>query len=245
MVDSKTLKTSPKISRKDRLETFPAWSPDGCYLYFSSAPMLWSDQNQIPPDRYNEVGYDLMRVSYDIEHDQWGEPKTILSSKDTGLSVLQPRISPDGRWLLSCMCDYGTWVVHNPGSDLYITDLKTASETGKYEYRRLDINSNQSESWHSWSSNSRWIVFSSKRQYSIFTRSYISYVDETGTVYKPLLLPQKNPSFYGSCLETFTIPEFVTQPVQITDKNLCELFAVLVKSQPICQSQWLLQMSNR
>jgi Tol biopolymer transport system component len=220
LVDSKTLKTSPKISRKDRLETFPTWSPDGRNLYFCSAPMLWSSQSQIPPDRYNEVRYDLMRVSYDLDNDQWGEPGTVLSSQDTGLSILQPRISPDGRWLLSCMCDYGTWAVHNPGSDLYITDLKAAKKMGKYEYRRLDINSNQSESWHSWSSNSRWIVFSSKRQYSVFTRSYISYVDETGKVYKPLLLPQKNPSFYDSCLETYTIPEFVTQPVQVTEKKL-------------------------
>jgi hypothetical protein len=118
------------------------------------------------------------------------------------------------------MCDYGTWAVHNPGSDLYITDLKVAQETGKYEYRRLGINSSQSESWHSWSSNSRWIVFSSKRQYSVFTRSYISYVDQAGKVCKPLLLPQKNPSFYDSCLETYTIPEFITHPVRVTEKRL-------------------------
>jgi len=220
LVNSRTLKTSPKISKKDRLETFPTWSPDGRYLYFCSALMLWSNQNKVPPDRYDEVGYDLMRVSYDLNRDQWGEPETILSSQDTGLSILQPRISPDGRWLLSCMCDYGTWAVHDPSSDLYITDLKAVQETSKYEYRRLDINSNRSESWHSWSSNSRWIVFSSKRQYGVFTRSYVSYVDEAGKVYKPLLLPQKNPSFYDSCLETYTMPEFVTQPVQVTGKRL-------------------------
>jgi hypothetical protein len=220
LVDSKTLKTSPKISKKDRLETFPTWSPDGRYLYFCSAPVLWSNENKVPPDRYEEVKYDLMRVSYDLDRDQWGEPENVLSAKEIGLSILQPRISPDGRWLLSCMCDYGTWAVHNPSSDLYITDLKAATETGKYEYRRLDINSNQSESWHSWSSNSRWIVFSSKRQYGVFTRSYISYVDETGKVYKPGLLPQKDPSFYDSCLKTYTIPEFVTRPVQITGKQL-------------------------
>ena len=63
LVDSKTITTSPNISKKQRLETYPCWSPDGRYLYFCSAPMLWSDRDTVPPQRYDEVKYDLVRIS--------------------------------------------------------------------------------------------------------------------------------------------------------------------------------------
>jgi len=220
LVDSRTVKTSPKLSKKDRLETYPTWSPDGRYLYFCSAPKLWSEQNKIPPDRYAEVRYDLMRISYDIENDQWGELETVLSAQDTDLSILMPRVSPDGRWLLFCMCDYGSFPVFEQSSDLYIMDLKYAQQTGQYEYRRLEVNSDQSDSWHSWSGNSRWIVFSSKRDYGVFTKPYLSYVDRTGKAYKPFLLPQKDPTFYDSYLQTYNTPELIVEPVKVTKEKL-------------------------
>ncbi len=220
LVDSKTVKTSPKISKKNRLETWPTWSADGHYLYFCSAPMLWDDTDKLLPDHYDEVQYDLVRISYNIEQDRWGELETILSAQDTGLSIAMPRISPDGHWLLFCMFNYGYFPPWQQSSDLYLMDLDKAGATGRYEYQRLDINSDQSESWQSWSSNSRWIVFSSKRDYGVFTRSYISYVDQVGKVYKPILLPQKDPGFYDSCLEIYSVPELVTEPVKVTKEKL-------------------------
>ncbi|MBC8470423.1 MAG: PD40 domain-containing protein, partial [Planctomycetes bacterium] len=71
LVDSKTVKTTPNLSRKDRLETYPAWSGDGRYLYFCSAPVTWSDKT-IVPESYDQIRYDLVRTSYDIDRDQWG-----------------------------------------------------------------------------------------------------------------------------------------------------------------------------
>jgi dipeptidyl aminopeptidase/acylaminoacyl peptidase len=223
LVDSKTVKTSSEVSKKDRLETYPAWSPDGRYLYFCSAPMLWSDRDEVPPVHYDQVKYDLMRISYDLERDQWGQLETVLSAEDTGLSILEPRISPDGRWLLFCMCNYGSFPVYQQSSDLYLTDLEDARQTGRFEYRRLFINSNESETWHSWSSNGRWIAFSSKRDYGLFTRTYFSYVDQQGRVYKPLLLPQKDPTFYDYCLKTYSVPELVVEPVRVKKDKLARL----------------------
>jgi Tol biopolymer transport system component len=220
LVDSKTVRTTPDLSRKDYLETYPAWSADGRYLYFCSAKMLWSDRNQVPPQRYDQVRYDLVRTAYDIETNTWGQLKTVLSAKDTGMSILEPRTSPDGRWLLFCMCDYGCFPVYQKSSDLYLLDLEKARQTGRYKYRRLNINSEQSESWHSWSTNSRWIVFSSKRRYGVFTRSYFSYIDQSGRVYKPLILPQKDPVFYDTCLKTYSVPELVVEPVKVTKEKL-------------------------
>ena len=193
VVDTNNVRTSPGISVKERLETWPAWSADGRYLYFCSAPMLWPDQTKTLPKEYGDVKYDLFRISYDVENDKWGEAETVLSAKDTGLSITMPRTSPDGRWLIFCMCEYGSFSPWQPSSDMYIMDLKAAEETGRYEYRRLDIDSDKSESWHSWSSNSRWIVFSSKREHGIFTRSYLSYVDENGKAYKPIVVAAERP----------------------------------------------------
>ncbi len=219
IVDSKTIKTSPQISKKDRLETYPAWSADGRYLYFCSAPLTWSDRNIIPGN-FNEIKYDLVRISYDVDSDTWGELETVLSAQDTGLSILLPRISPDGRWLLFCMCNYGCFPVYQESSDLYMIDLEAAQRIGKYEYRRLEINSDKSESWHSFSSNGRWIAFSSKRQSGVFTRTYLSYVDRQGKVYNPLLLPQKDPTYYDSCLWTYSVPELILEPVVVKKEKL-------------------------
>jgi hypothetical protein len=91
---SHSVKTAPALSRKDWLENYPAWSPDGRYLYFSAAKMLWTDKNRFPPEHYEEVRYDLFRVRYDIGADRWGEPEPVLLSKDTGRSMNQPRLSP-------------------------------------------------------------------------------------------------------------------------------------------------------
>jgi hypothetical protein len=209
-IESQIAKTVPGLTEKDLLETYPEWTPDGKYLYFCSAPILWENRNKMPPPNYKLVKYELRRISYDIQTDQWGQPQTVLSADDTGLSILLPRISPDGRFLLFCMCEYSCFPVYQPSSDLYMMDL----ETGKY--RKLPINSEYSESWHSWSRNGRWIAFSSKRLGGLFTRTYLSYIDENGEAYKPFIMPQKDPAFYDSFLKTYSVPELIVAPVEVS-----------------------------
>jgi hypothetical protein len=207
----------PELTDKDRLETYPAWSPDGKYLYYCSAPILWKDRNAVPPAGYDKVKYDLRRISYDAQADRWGQAETVLSADQTGLSILLPRVSPDGRFLLFCMCRYGCFPVYQPSSDLYLMDLDTK------QYRRLEINSESSESWHSWSSNSRWIAFSSKRGGGLFTRTWFSYVDREGKAHKPFVLPQEDPTYYDSLLETYSVPELLTGPVPARPSKLARV----------------------
>jgi hypothetical protein len=217
--EARKVRTAPDLARKDRLETYPTWSPDGRYLYFCSAPLTWTNRSAIP-EQYDRIKYDLMRIPYDADQGTWGPAETVLAAQETGRSILLPRISPDGRWLLLSMCDYGCFPAYRKSSDLYMIDLEAARQTGRHEPRRLEINSDQSESWHSWSSNSRWIAFSSKRDNGLFTRTYLAYVDPTGVVHKPLVLPQKDPTHYDSCLWTYSVPELVTEPVRTTKEAL-------------------------
>ena len=207
LFDTNTVTTTPDICKPDRQETYPSWSPDGRYLYYCSAPDL-------PADRWRQVRYDLMRIAYDVETGTWGKPETVLSADQTGLSITLPRISPDGRFIVFCMSEYGNWPVCQVSADLYLMDLTTG------KYGPLDINSDQSESWHCWSSNSRWIVFSSRRYDATLAKPYFSYIDETGKAFKPLLLPQKDPTFYESFLKTYNLPELITEPFPLTQRDL-------------------------
>ncbi len=212
--DSQAVTVLSGLARKDRLETYPAWSHDGKRLYFCSAPILWRDRDAVPPDRHDEVKYDLLCATYDVGSGAWGTPDTVLSSEETGLSIMQPRPSPDGRFLLFCMCNYGCFPVHQRSSDLYLMDLATR------KYRKLSINSDLSESWHSWSSNSRWIAFNSKRQGGFLTRTYFSYVDTSGRAHKAFILPQKDPEFYDSFIKIHSLPELITGPVTVSQRAL-------------------------
>jgi hypothetical protein len=199
--------TSPKVST-GRLENLPNWSPDGKYLYFISGPKY--DENV--PDTL--IRYDLMRISYDINTNEWGEVDTVLLSENTGKSITFPEVSPDGKYLLFCMTDYGYFSIYSPSSDLYLMDLKS------FEYKKLDINSEHVESFHSWSSNSRWFLFSSKRIDGLNSRIYFSYIDEEGNVYKPVLLPQRDPTFYSTFIYNFNRPVFIKEKVRLSSKEL-------------------------
>jgi len=208
-----------ELNRSDSLETYPAWSPDGRNLFFCRAPRLWTDTVNAPPVNYDKVRYDLVRVSYDAASGRWGKAQVVLSAAQTGKSMLLPRVSPDGRFLLFCMADYGCFPVFLPSSDLYVVDLAEAEKTNVFAYKKLEVNTPFSESWHTWSSNSRWIVFSSKREGGLLTRLFISRIDAAGHASKPFILPQKDPDFYGSFLETFSLPELVKVPVTVHERE--------------------------
>jgi hypothetical protein len=209
-------KISPvaQLDRQGVLETWPSWSPDGRYLYFCSAPVPWSDYDKEPPDNFNRTKYSLLRIAYDPVQNRWGEVDTVLSADETGLSITQPRFSPDGRFCLFGMQDYGPYPYTDASSDLYLMDAATL------RCRKPPINSEYNESWHSWSKNGRWIIFSSKRGGGIFTRLYISHIDTAGNAGKPFPLPQSDPAFYDTFLKCYNVPEFAAAPVRFSERRL-------------------------
>jgi hypothetical protein len=93
----------------------------------------------------------------------------------------------------------------------------------KKSHRKLEINSDHSDSYHAWSSNSRWIVFSSKRNEGIFGKLFFSYVDSNGVVHKPMVLPQEDPRFYEKLTKSFQRAEFTTEPFKVSPADLNEI----------------------
>jgi len=201
--------TTQAISSKDRLETFPTWSPDGKSLYFCSAKSL-------SPKEYMNIRYDLLRISFDPEKNSFGAVDTVYKAAATGKSVSFPRISPDGKFAMFCLSDYGNFSIWHPESDLYLLNLETK------EISKPEINSDQTESYHTWSSNNRWLVFSSRRLDGLHTRPYFSHMDDKGTFSKPFILPQKDPLFYDEFLKSYNIPELVKSKVNLDPRIISE-----------------------
>ena len=204
--EKNTSTTNSLISSKEFFETFPEWSPDGKHLYFCRA------KARQMPQEYDSLRYDLACISFDVAKGSFGnEIETILSSDSTGKNITLARISPDGKYVVFCMSDYGCFPVWHPESDLYIMNLTTK------EMRNIsEINSGMSESYHSWSSNSRWMVFGSRRMDGRFTRPYICYFDAEGNFHTPFILPQKDPMHYDYFIKSYNIPEFITEKVKIS-----------------------------
>ncbi len=206
-IDKNLVFTSPKIAGEG-LENLPNWSPDGKSLYYINCPSERKKEQGIL------VMYDLMRISFNPETHEWGQPETLLSAEKTGLSITFPEASPDGRFIIFCMADYGYFTIGNSSSDLYILDLKDNS------YRKLDINSNQTESFHNWSLNSRWLVFASKREDGIITLPYFSHIDPDGKESKPFVLPARDPESLVTRFFNYNRPVFVSGRVTITQEEI-------------------------
>lgn len=194
------------------LATFPGWSRDGRYLYFCRAlhnvQEPWRD-----PEKMELVKYSLVRIPFDAGTGLYGEVEMIYDAASEGGSVSFPRISPDGNFLVFTLARFGTFPNWHRETDLYMMDMRTRV------LKRMDINSDETESWHEFSSNGRWLVFSSKRLDGRSTRPFYAYIDAEGNTGKPFVLPQKNPVRYRAILASFNIPEPVNGKIRLGPWN--------------------------
>ncbi len=196
--------TTPPLSSPDVLETFPAFSPDGKRLYYCSAQTLPM------PQSFEEVKYSLCAIAFNPETRSFGTIiDTLYQAEKEGKSVSFPRVSPDGKYLMFTVSGYGNFSIWHQDADLYMLDITS----GKY-FPLEELNSEYAESYHSWSSNSRWVVFGSRRMDGLYTHPYIAYINAEGKASKPFLLPQKDTDFYRRFLKSYNIPEFITGKVK-------------------------------
>jgi hypothetical protein len=205
-IEKNEMLTSPVLSAEENFETFPCFSADGLTLYYCSARAVKL------PEKFNKIKYSLCSVSFDPITGKFGDKAdTLISGPAINKSICMPKVSPDNRFLMFVMADYGCFPAYNPESDLYLLNLGTR----KFEALET-LNSNNVESYHSWSSSGRWVVLSSRRGDGLYMKAFIGYIDENGVSQKPFLLPQKDPEFYDTFLFSFNIPELVKSRVLLS-----------------------------
>lgn len=214
-IDNHQILTSDLLSSESSFETFPTFSPDGRSLYFCSSKAV-----EPMPERYKDVRYSLCRIAFDPETCSFGSKvDTLYNAETRGGSVSFPRISPDGRHLVFTLSGYGNFSIWHKDADLYVADLQVGTVKPM-----TALNSDDVESYHSWSSDSRWMVFSSRKDDGHYTKPYISYVDAEGNARKPFLLPQKDPKkYYGMLMFSYNIPEFVSDRIDLDGREIVKL----------------------
>ena len=201
-----------------KLETFPSWSSDGKFLYYVSATFPEGIKRETKDiyNNYQKFHYNIYRKSFNSGTREFLSTDTIFEASEQGKSATFPRESPDGKYLLFTLGDYGNFHIWHKSSDLYLMDLETG------EIRELsELNSSYAESYHSWSSNGSWIIFSSRRDDGSYTRFYIAYF-KNGTCGKPFILPQQDPGFYHTLFKSYNIPEFMVKPVTVSPTKLAK-----------------------
>jgi Tol biopolymer transport system component len=198
----------PGADREDRLEIHPEWTPDGKQIVFATAA----------PGRHPAfVPFDLAIIPYN--DGEGGKPTLIPGASANGRSNYYPRFSPDGRWFCFNESDGGDLI--RSSSDLYLMPATLDAPPHKLECNVPFA----ADSWHSWSSNSRWILFASKREDGTYARLYMTEIDDQGHASPAIRLPERE-----DLLESFNIPEFVAHVPPVSEHGLYE--AIRVEQEP-------------
>lgn len=208
-----------------QLETFPCWSPDGKQLYYCCADLapMHPDVPQMSDSiltrfivaNYDSIHYDLMRMDFDEKTMSFSTPEKVIDCAAMNKSLTLPRVSPDGKYVLYTLANYGQFHIWHKSSDLWVKNLESGEE-----YPLKEANSNDVDSYHSWSSNGRWIVFSSRRDDGNYTRPYIAYFDASGHSRKAFMLPQEDPEHNILLLKSYNVPELTRDAVTIPESEI-------------------------
>lgn len=207
-------KTAPYMSDPGVWETFPAFSADGKSLYWMAADTVPSPY----PIHYHDAHFSIVRTDFNPENCTFGEKPDTLLNAGNATSFAYPRESPDGRWMVYNKYDYGYFPLNHKEGEMYIRDMKTG------ESRPMTTaNSNDAEGYHTWSRNSHWLVFSSRRMDGLFVRAYFTYIDNNGECSKPFVMPQRHPKhYYDNQFNSYNIPEFITGEVKVSAHKIAE-----------------------
>jgi Tol biopolymer transport system component len=187
------------------VQSNPNWSPDGKDIVFArseayklrstdtGAVILTAAQCREFLQDGKKFLFDLYRVPFNDGKGGTAEP--LRGASQNGKSNYFARYSPDGKWIVFCKA--GSFMLLQPDSRLFIMPAAGG------EAREMRCNRSGMNSWHSWSSNSRWLVFACKVG-SPFTRLCLAHVDQDGNDAPPVILDN-----FTSPTRAANIPEFV------------------------------------
>ena len=197
-----TLKPLPGADEPEYVHTSAFWSPDGKYLVFSRAKAKDPFAPGQPPAKYandtneTQMPYDLYRIPFN--NGKGGKAERVVGASENGLSNNFPKVSPDGKWIVFVQNKNG--LLMRPDSHLYIVPFEGGVA------RKMNCNLTTMNSWHSFSPNGRWLVFSSKTP-SYYTEMYLTHIDENGNDSPAILIENAT-----AANRAVNIPEFINIP---------------------------------
>lgn len=212
------------------LEVYPTWSPDGKYLYYcKSVPLPEEMSGKDIRTTYSRIQYNLVRRSFDEATHVFGEEELVYDAVSADKSVSLPRISPDGRYLLFAMGQYGCFHSRHHDGDIVCIPLEqyTGTPLNAENTTPIDLSlvnsKGYSDSYPSWSSNGHWIMLASRRDDDNYSRVYFAYFNN-GKVEKAFLMSQEDPEMHITLLKSYNRPEFMVEPVKISVDEFSKVF---------------------
>lgn len=198
-------------SDEEDFETFPTWSPDGKYIYYTSAHYEKQDSTldmtRDVANNYKALHYNIFRRPFNADSVTIGPRELVFDAESIGRSATLPRISPDGRYLLFACGDFGYFHIWHSHADIWMLDLQDDT-TDTLEA----ANSPRAESYPTWSSTGRWMLMASRRNDGDYSRIFFAHFDRNGTVAKAFELPQADPFYTRGLLKSYNRPEPMVEP---------------------------------
>ncbi|MGO4882868.1 MAG: tetratricopeptide repeat protein [Bryobacteraceae bacterium] len=173
--ETQKLQPLPGADDPEYVQTCAFWAPDQSFIVFAKAKARDPYPAGQPASKYandpneTQIQYDLYRIPFN--NGKGGRAERVVGASENGMSNNFPKVSPDGKWIVWVQNKSG--LLMRPDSKLYIVP-----STGG-EPRPLRSNLKTMNSWHSFSPNGRWLVFSSKTP-SPYTRLYLTHIDVDG-----------------------------------------------------------------
>lgn len=202
--EQRTIRALPGADNPAFVHCNPVWSPDGRQIVFARTDAVDAPAPQKSFILNERDGWAFLRAHKDYCYDLYavpfnegrgGTPQPVRGASRNGMSNFFPKYSPDGRWIVYCQAK--KYLFLQPDSQLYIVP----AEGG--EARRLRCNLAGMNSWHSWSPNSRWLVFTSNA-FSPYTQLFMTHIDQQGNSTPPVALPQMTAPDWAA-----NVPEFI------------------------------------